>query len=42
MRHRSIKPSAVAAYAILVVFGLFFLLPFLWLIVASFTPNANL
>ncbi|HWE64971.1 MAG TPA: carbohydrate ABC transporter permease [Chloroflexota bacterium] len=42
MTHRRIKPSAAAAYAILVLFGLFFLLPFIWLIVASFTPNATL
>jgi multiple sugar transport system permease protein len=42
MRKRKIIPTSVAAYAILVLLGLFFILPFLWLIVASFTPNANL
>jgi multiple sugar transport system permease protein len=42
MRHRRFAPTAVAAYALLVLLGLFFVLPFVWLVVASFTPNANL
>jgi multiple sugar transport system permease protein len=42
MRHRRFNPIAVTAYAILALLGLFFILPFLWLVVASFTPNANL
>ena len=42
MRHRTIKPSSAAAYVLLVLIGLFFLLPFVWLLAASFTPNANL
>jgi multiple sugar transport system permease protein len=41
MRHRLFSPSS-AAYAVLVLLGLFFVLPFLWLIVASFSPHANL
>ena len=42
MRRRRFIPTSVTAYAILIVLGLFFILPFLWLVVASFTPNANL
>src|SRR6185437_13774874 len=42
MRRRRIVPAALTAYPILIVLGLFFLLPFVWLIVASFTPHANL
>jgi len=42
VRNSKFIPSSAIAYAILVVLGLFFVLPFLWLIVASFTPNANL
>jgi multiple sugar transport system permease protein len=42
MRHRRVIPAALTAYPILVVLGLFFLLPFVWLVVASFTPHANL
>jgi multiple sugar transport system permease protein len=42
MRHRRFNPTAVAAYAILVLLALFFILPFVWLVVASFTPNGNL
>lgn len=42
MRHRRIKPSALASYAILTVLALFFVLPFAWLVSASFTPSATL
>lgn len=42
MRKRRFVPASAAAYGILVLVGLFFLLPFIWLIAASFTPNANL
>ncbi|HEY8286467.1 MAG TPA: carbohydrate ABC transporter permease [Chloroflexota bacterium] len=42
MRRRWFIPTSAASYAILVLLALFFVLPFLWLIVASFTPNANL
>src|SRR5260370_11007862 len=42
MRHRRFIPTSAAAYVLLILFALFFILPFLWLIVASFTPNANL
>ncbi len=42
MKHRRIIPAAAAAYAILAVLGLFFVLPFFWLIAASFTANATL
>src|ERR1035437_2758524 len=42
MKHRKIIPASAAAYAILTLFALFFVLPFIWLIVASFTSGANL
>jgi multiple sugar transport system permease protein len=42
MRRRRFMPTAAAAYAILLVLALFFILPFVWMIVASFTANANL
>ena len=42
MSRRLLNPGTAIAYGILVVLGLFFVLPFLWLIVASFTLNANL
>jgi multiple sugar transport system permease protein len=42
MRRRTFIPSASIAYIVLVALGLFFILPFVWLVVASFTPNANL
>jgi multiple sugar transport system permease protein len=42
MRHRWFIPTSVVAYVILAVLGLFFVLPFLWLVVSTFTPNANL
>jgi multiple sugar transport system permease protein len=41
-RRPRIKPGVLAAYVILVLLGLFFVLPFTWLISASFTPNATL
>jgi multiple sugar transport system permease protein len=42
VRHRSFIPTSVSAYVILTILSLFFILPFLWLISASFTDNANL
>jgi multiple sugar transport system permease protein len=42
MRRRRFIPTSATAYAILVLLGLFFVLPFIWLIAASFTVNANL
>ena len=42
MRHRAVNPGSLVAYGILAILGLFFILPFIWLIVASFTLNANL
>lgn len=42
MRRRLFMPGSAASYALLTLLGLFFILPFLWLIVASFSPNANL
>jgi multiple sugar transport system permease protein len=42
MGHRRIKPGAAVAYIVLGLLSLFFLLPFSWLIYASFTANASL
>lgn len=42
MKRRLFRPSSLAAYAVLIILALFFILPFIWMIVASFTPNANL
>jgi multiple sugar transport system permease protein len=42
MRKRIFVPASAAAYAVLTILALFFILPFMWMIVASFTPNANL
>jgi multiple sugar transport system permease protein len=42
MRRRLFIPTALTAYPILVLLGLFFALPFVWLVVASLTPHANL
>lgn len=42
MRRRRFLPASAAAYPVLGLLGLFFFLPFVWLIVASFTPHANL
>jgi multiple sugar transport system permease protein len=42
MKHRLFMPGSVISYIVLTLLGCFFVLPFIWLIVASFTPNANL
>jgi multiple sugar transport system permease protein len=42
MHRRAFIPTSAGAYVVLVALGLFFILPFVWLVVASFTPNANL
>lgn len=41
MKRKSIKVEKVLPYSILTVIGVLFLLPLLWVVVASVDPNAN-
>lgn len=41
LRRRQVSVPSVVSYVILVIFGLFFILPFLWVILSSFDPAAT-